>query len=130
MLVRKGDYTLAQTSFVGHAGHVQRGTCSPGFKLVSGGLAGQVLPIQDCSTQTMVPYSHILWASLWWGIAANAVARAAEFVRGTARKTPGVVPPTAIRLAEISERLQAMRHNWLALAIEFDDICACPERNG
>ena len=37
----------------------------------------------------MVPYSHILWASLWWGIAANAVSLAAEFVRAGARKTPG-----------------------------------------
>jgi putative N6-adenine-specific DNA methylase len=26
----------------------------------------------------MVPYSHILWSSLWWGIAADAVARAAQ----------------------------------------------------
>jgi acyl-CoA dehydrogenase len=126
VLVRKGDYTLAQTSSWDTLG--MRGTCSPGFKLDSGGLAEQVIPgsFADSSTQTMVPYSHILWASLWWGIAANAVARAAEFVRGAARKTPGVVPPSAIRLAQISERLQAMRHNWLALAIEFDDICARP----
>jgi acyl-CoA dehydrogenase len=80
----------------------------------------------DSSAQTMVPYSHILWASLWWGIAANAVARAAEFVRGAARKTPGTVPPTAVRLAEAYEDLQVMRHNWLALANEFDEMSQRP----
>jgi acyl-CoA dehydrogenase len=126
VLVRKGDYTLEQTTSWDTLG--MRGTCSPGFKLNSSGLGEQVIPgsFADSAAQTMVPYSHILWASLWWGIAANAVARAAEFVRGAARRTPGTVPPTAIRLAEVSERLQSMRHNWLALAIEFDDMNARP----
>src|SRR5581483_4858816 len=80
----------------------------------------------DSSAQTMVPYSHILWASLWWGIAADAVARAAEFVRAGARKNPGTVPPTASRLAEVSTQLQSARHNWLALASEFDELDAKP----
>ena len=102
VLVRKEDYTLEQTSSWDTLG--MRGTCSPGFKLASHGAIDQVIPgsFADSSAQTMVPYSHILWASLWWGIAANAVARAAEFVRGAARKNPGTVPPTAIRLAEAS----------------------------
>jgi acyl-CoA dehydrogenase len=122
VLVRKGDYSLTQTSSWDTMG--MRGTCSPGFKLDSSGSSAQVIPgsFADSSAQTMVPYSHILWSSLWWGIAASAVARAAEFVRGAARKTPGTVPPTAIRLAEVSEQLQAMRHNWWALATEFDQI--------
>jgi acyl-CoA dehydrogenase len=126
VLVHRLDYTLEQTSSWDTLG--MRGTCSPGFKLNSSGHRDQVIPgsFADSAAQTMVPYSHILWASLWWGIAANAVARAAEFVRVAARKTPGKVPPTAIRLAEVSERLQAMRHNWLALANEFDDINARP----
>jgi acyl-CoA dehydrogenase len=52
------------------------------------------------------------------------VGRAAEFVRQAARRNPGAVPPTASRLAEVSTRLQAMRHNWLALATEFDELAA------
>ena len=59
--------------------------------------------------------------------AADAVGRAATYVRGDARKNPGVVPPTATRLAEVSVQLQAMRHNWLALAQEFDDTTAHPD---
>jgi acyl-CoA dehydrogenase len=106
-----------------------RGTCSPGFKLKSHGAEEQIIPgsFADSSAQTMVPYSHILWASLWWGIAADAVSRAAEFVRMGARKNPGTVPPTATRLAEVSTQLQAMRHNWLALATEFDELTQRPE---
>jgi len=122
VLVRKGDYTLTQTTTWDALG--MRGTCSPGFKLASRGPEQQIIPgsFADSSAQTMVPYSHILWSSLWWGIAADAVARASEFVRGAARRNPGTVPPTALRLAEVSTRLQAMRHNWLALAGEFDAL--------
>jgi acyl-CoA dehydrogenase len=122
VLVRKGDYTLTQTTTWDALG--MRGTCSPGFKLSSHGPETQIVPgsFADSSAQTMVPYSHILWSSLWWGIAADAVARASEFVRAAARRNPGTVPPTAPRLAEVSTRLQAMRHNWLALATEFDEL--------
>ena len=124
VLVRKGDYTLTQTTTWDALG--MRGTCSPGFKLASHGPEEQIIPgsFADSSAQSMVPYSHILWSSLWWGIAAGAVARAAEFVRQAARRNPGAVPPTALRLAEVSTRLQAMRHNWLALATEFDELSA------
>jgi acyl-CoA dehydrogenase len=126
VLVRKGDYKLTQTTSWDTLG--MRGTCSPGFKLESTGPEEQIIPgsFADSSAQTMVPYSHILWSSLWWGIAADAVARAAEFVRASARKNPGTVPPTATRLAEVSTQLQAMRHNWLALATEFDELNARP----
>jgi acyl-CoA dehydrogenase len=126
VLVRKGDYTLKQTTSWDTLG--MRGTCSPGFKLESSGPAEQILPgsFAESSAQTMVPYSHILWSSLWWGIAADAVAKAAESVRASARKNPGTVPPTAIRLAEVSTQVQAMRHNWLAMAMEFDELDATP----
>lgn len=122
VLVRRGDYTLTQTSTWDALG--MRGTCSPGFKLSSNGAEAQVIPgsFADSCAQTMVPYSHILWSSLWWGIAADAVSRASEFVRAAARRNPGTVPPTATRLAEASARLQTMRSSWLAPAMEFDEL--------
>ena len=122
VLVRRGDYTLTQTGTWEALG--MRGTCSPGFKLVSNGPQAQVIPgsFADSCAQTMVPYSHILWSSLWWGIAADAVSRASEFVRAAARRNPGTVPPGATRLAEASARLQTMRSSWLALATEFDEL--------
>ncbi|HVS78278.1 MAG TPA: acyl-CoA dehydrogenase family protein, partial [Steroidobacteraceae bacterium] len=76
----------------------------------------------DIAAQTMVPFSHVLWSSLWWGIAADAVARAAELVRGSARRNPGAVPPNALPLAHVSAELQVMRNNWLAVAADLDEL--------
>ncbi len=122
VLVRREDCELTQTTTWDTMG--MRGTCSPGFKLVSSGDAAQVLPgaFADSSAQTMVPYSHVLWSALWWGIAAGAVNKAAQFVRGQARQNPGTVPPTAGRLAEVSVELQTLKQNWLSAARDFDAL--------
>ena len=122
VLVRREDCTLTQTTTWDTMG--MRGTCSPGFRLESAGAEQQIIPgpYADSSAQTMVPYSHILWASLWSGIAADAVGKAANFVRGQARQNPGTVPPTATRLAEVSMQLQNMRQSWQAAADAFDAI--------
>jgi acyl-CoA dehydrogenase len=127
VLVRAGDYQLKQTSTWDTLG--MRGTCSPGFSLESSGADSQIIPgsFAESSAQTMVPYSHILWSSLWYGIAADAVAGAAAFVRAAARSKPGTIPPAAGRLAQLSAQLQAMRHNWVALAAEFDAMNARPD---
>jgi acyl-CoA dehydrogenase len=122
VLVRREDCTITQTTSWDTLG--MRGTCSPGFKLVSTGSEEQILPgaFADSSAQTMVPYSHILWSSLWWGIGAGAVAKAAQFVRGQARQNPGTVPPTAQRLAELQVQLQSLKQNWLSAARDFDAL--------
>ena len=127
VLVRREDATIRQTTSWDTLG--MRGTCSPGFKLASSGDAAQILPgaFADSSAQTMVPYSHVLWASLWWGIAAGAVNKAATFVRGQARQNPGTVPPTAGRLAEVSVQLQTLKQNWLSAAKDFDALGDGPQ---
>lgn len=127
VLLRRGDYTLTPTSNWDTLG--MRGTCSPGGRLVAAAPVEQILPgpFAESSAQTMVPYSHILWASLWWGIAADAISRAAAFVRGQARKQPGSVPPAAHRLAEATAQLQGMRHGWAGAAAEFDRLDALPD---
>jgi acyl-CoA dehydrogenase len=126
VLVRKKDRTLTQTGTWDTLG--MRGTCSPGFKLVSSGPEEQILPgsFADASAQTMVSYSHILWGGVWLGIAFDAVARAATFVRAEARKTPGTVPMKASHLAKLSVKLQTMRNDVQALATEFDRIMSLP----
>ena len=122
VLIRREDCTLTQTSTWDTMG--MRGTCSPGFRLESAGVETQIVPgpYADSSAQTMVPYSHILWASLWWGIAADAVGKAANFVRGQARQNPGTVPATAARLAEVSMQLQNMKQQWQSAAQAFDAV--------
>lgn len=79
-------------------------------------------PFVTIASHTMVPFSHILWASLWTGLATAAVTRAAQFVRGEARKKPGSTPPTALRLAECLNALQSMRNNVHGVARECDDL--------
>lgn len=122
VLVRREDCKLTQTTTWDTLG--MRGTSSPGFRLESSGANQQIVPgsYADSSAQTMVPYSHILWAALWWGIAADAVGKAATFVRGQARQNPGTVPPTATRLAEVSMQLQNMKQSWQSAAQAFDAV--------
>ena len=126
VLVRREDARLTQTTTWDTLG--MRGTCSPGFRLESSGPVEYIVPVPyaDISAQTMVPYAHVLWSSLWWGIASDAVRRAAQFVRGQARKTPGTVPPTAQRLAEVTVQLQTMRQHWHSLAEAFDALPDTP----
>ena len=73
--------------------------------------AEQILPVPfaDIASQTMLPTSHVLWTSLWLGLASDAVGRARAFVRAEARRTPGTVPPGALRLAETVADLDTMR---------------------
>jgi len=122
VLFEKGQYTLDQNGVWDTMG--MRGTCSPGAKFSGKGAAAQIIPgsFAQSSAETMVPYSHILWSSLWWGIASDALGKAAQFVRAEARKKPGTVPPQAVRLAKANVELQAMRHNWESCAIEFDEL--------
>jgi acyl-CoA dehydrogenase len=122
VLINKEQYSLVQTSTWNTLG--MRGTCSPGFLMRSQGESEQIVPgvFADSSAQTMVPYSHILWAALWQGIAGSAVARAASQVRGEARKQPGTVPASATQLARIDAQLQSVRHNWQAVASDFDAL--------
>lgn len=122
VLLQKHDYNLQQTTSWDTLG--MRGTCSPGFKLTSSGPLDQIVPgsFADSSSETMVPFSHILWSSVWLGIASDAVGRAAAYVRAEARKKPGTVPTTAVRLAELSAQHHAMRSLVHAAAVDYGRI--------
>jgi acyl-CoA dehydrogenase len=102
VLCRPPDLELEQVGEWNSLGF--RGTCSPGFVLRASGDAGAVLdqPYGDISTQTMLPIAHILWGSLWLGIATAAVDRARRFVQAEARKRPGTTPAAALRLADVT----------------------------
>ena len=119
VLVDKRQYQLEPLSGWDTLGF--RGTCSAGFVLRSVGSTEQVLPapFADILSQTMHPVSHIVWASLWSGIAADAVNHARTFVRTEARKNPNLPPTSAIRLAEVDSQLQEMRGNIEAAVHEY-----------
>lgn len=107
--VTRDQYTLEKTTGWDTLG--MRGTCSEGFKLRARGEARQILPkpFAEIAAQSMLAVSHLLWASLWCGIATNALTRAQSFVRAEARKKPGAMPPGALRVAEGNAKLLRMR---------------------
>ena len=86
MLVRKDRTHLTRTGEWDTLG--MRGTRSLGFTLDAFAAAEQIVPVPfaDIASQTMLPVSHVLWTSLWLGLATDAVARARAFVRAEARR--------------------------------------------
>lgn len=122
VLLHRAGFTLDRTSEWNTLGF--RGTCSPGFRLAASGDVGQILPdsYADISTRTMLPASHILWTSLWLGIATAAVEKARAFVRAEARKRPGVTPPASLRLAELVSQLQMMHANVHDTTREYERV--------
>lgn len=91
-----------------------RGTCSDNFKLTVNAPTEQIfpLPFAEIAAQSMLGYTHILWSSVWHGIAVEAVSRAQSLVRSESRRRTGQgaqVSPGATRLAELLTDLQVMR---------------------
>ncbi len=109
VLVKREDCELEQIAGWDTLGF--RGTCSSGYSLTSRGSADQIFPVpyDEVLAQSMHPVSHLVWGSLWTGLAASAVEKARQTVRAAARKNPQVPPVTALRLSEVNELLFSMR---------------------
>jgi acyl-CoA dehydrogenase len=105
----KDDYSLE--SIVEWDALGMRGTCSAGFILRAAGGADQILPepYANIHVQTMVPFAHLTWASVWTGIAADAVERARLFLRHAARQAAGQLPPGAPHFTKACGLLSTLR---------------------
>jgi acyl-CoA dehydrogenase len=88
-----------------------RGTCSEGFILKGEAPVAQIFPqpFAELAAQSMLSTSHILWTSVWLGIAQDAWNRAQATVRAEARRRPGEKPPAATPLAEANVKLHQLR---------------------
>jgi len=119
-LFLKEQYSLERTSVWDTLG--MRGTCSDGYIFKAEAPAEQILPkpFAEIAAQSMLAVSHLLWGALWYGIAADAVARSQAFVKAAARKSPGQTPPGALRLAEASNLLQQVKANVVAGLKQFE----------
>lgn len=127
-VVMKDDARLEPTGGWDTLG--MRGTCSVGYRLVGSGGLDQILPqpYAEISAQTMLPVTHILWSAVWLGIATEAVARARAFIRAAARKSPGTLPPGAVRLAETVAGLHRMRAGVADAIRQFEEATADADR--
>jgi acyl-CoA dehydrogenase len=105
----KSDYTLARTS--GWLTLGMRGTCSEGFELKATGASDQILPepYENIHVRTMVPFAHILWGSVWAGVASAAVARTQSFIRHAMRQSEGKLPPGAPQFTKALSSLRTLR---------------------
>jgi len=105
----KTDYTL--TRLQGWDALGMRGTCSEGYTLSAQAHAGQILadPYELIHARTMVPFAHLLWGSVWAGIAAGATQRAQAFIRNAMRHGNGQLPPGAPQFTRALTTLRTLR---------------------
>ncbi|MEO6379346.1 MAG: acyl-CoA dehydrogenase family protein [Caulobacteraceae bacterium] len=82
-----------------------RGTGSEGYLLKAEGDVAQTIPapFAEIADVTMVPVSHILWASVWTGIAGDAVMRARDALKKRHTKD---LSSDVLRLGQAVELLQ------------------------
>jgi acyl-CoA dehydrogenase len=122
VLCRREDLSLRQLSQWDTLGF--RGTCSPGFEVKAIGRAEQILPVPYAfiHSKTMHPFAHVVWASLWVGIASDALARARRFVQAEARRNPAAPPISATRLAEADMALETMRGTLAATLDAYHEL--------
>ncbi len=105
----KSDYTL--TKLQGWNALGMRGTCSEGYILKATASAEQILPepYEVIHSRTMVPFAHLLWGSVWTGIAAGATARAQAFIRNAMRHSNGQLPPGAPQFTKALTQLRTLQ---------------------
>jgi len=105
----KSDYSLTRLNGWNTMG--MRGTCSEGYTLKATGSADQIIPdaYEAIHPQTMVPTAHLLWGSVWAGIAAGATMRAQAFIRQAARHAGGQLPPGAPQFTKVLSSLRTLR---------------------
>lgn len=109
LVLLKKDYTLERLQSWDTLG--MRGTRSEGFTLRARAPAQQLLPqpYERIHAQTMVPHAHLLWGSVWAGIAAAATAKAQAFVRNALRHSGGQMPPGAAHFTQAASSLRTLR---------------------
>lgn len=124
VLLKKGDFELEHTLNWDTLGF--RGTCSDGYNVTSAGHVRQIFPepFSEILSESMHPCAHMLWGSLWVGIATDAVNKARSYVRGVARKSPEVAKLLSLRLAEVSTTLQELRNNMYVSVEQYREILA------
>ncbi len=109
LVLLKADYTLERLQVWDTLG--MRGTHSEGFTLRARAAAEQIMPepYERIHAQTMVPFAHLLWGSVWAGIAAAAAGKAQAFIRHAVRGSNGQMPPGAAHFTQAVSTLRTLR---------------------
>jgi len=126
VLARKEDIELTPLSAWDTIG--LRGTCSNSFRLQASGPEDAIFPVPfpQIAAAGVLHVGQILLSSVWLGLAERATAQVHQHVRREARRTIGVVPQSAVRLAELAVELQASR-SMVACAVQTYEALADSE---
>jgi acyl-CoA dehydrogenase len=106
-----------------------RGTCSNTYVFRGEGGVDQILPrpYGDIQSNTMAPFSHLTWASVWLGIAVDAVSRARRYLRGKAGANTSY-NPALTRLVEATAMLQQMKASIVSALRSYEAVLASSDR--
>jgi acyl-CoA dehydrogenase len=128
LVLLKKDYTLDRVQSWDTLG--MRGTHSEGFALHVRASAQQVMPepYEKIHAQTMVPHAHILWGSVWAGVAAAATIKAQAFIRNALRSSGGQMPPGAAHFTKAASSLRTLR-SVLNSALRSYQAALCDEKS-
>lgn len=112
ILLERETVSLEQTSEWDTLG--MRGTCSDGFTISASFPLNNILEAsyREISTQTMVPFSHILWSSAWYGVSQDAVYKARKLTKKKMKQNlkEGKSEPINHGLVEVNNKLTMMRN--------------------
>jgi acyl-CoA dehydrogenase len=124
LVLLKSDYTLERLQVWDTLG--MRGTHSEGFTLRARAAAEQIMPepYDRIHAQTMVPFAHLLWGSVWAGIAAAATGKAQAFIRNAVRGSNGQMPPGAPHFTQAVSTLRTLRGVLAANLRSYEAIMA------
>jgi acyl-CoA dehydrogenase len=130
LICPKGDFQLEKTGTWQALG--LRGTASDSF-ILTAETSDDMLLDDDYGTisaHTALPTAHLLWSSVWLGIAASAADQARATVRRQARAAVGYPPPSQLRLAELMVELQSFADTVRHSAEHFDRVSGDPAALG
>lgn len=130
LICPKGDFQLEKTGTWQALG--LRGTASDSFVLTAETSDDMLLDDDygTISAHTALPTAHLLWSSVWLGIAASAADQARATVRRQARAAVGYPPPGQLRLAELMVELQSFADTVRHSAEHFDRVSGDPAALG
>lgn len=124
VVFRAADYSLTETGTWETLG--MRGTRSAGFAMKARGHELQVVPqpYAEIHAQTMTPVAHLLWSSVWAGVATASVERARLFLRKASRA--GQTPPAAAHFNRATGQLRALRALIKGAMARYEAACGDP----
>ncbi|MDD0809710.1 acyl-CoA/acyl-ACP dehydrogenase [Curvibacter sp. RS43] len=122
--VLKDQYQLEKTGQWDAMG--MRGTCSDAFMIRAQAPAEQIFeaPFADIIANTMLPVSHILWASVWFGIANSALLRVRAHLRAAMKAGGGNLPAAATQLPDLVAQMQLLHARLQSAITRFEAALA------